>query len=170
MVAAHSAAGLLLPALSERLDAAHQVWLAAAVADHAGGRSFADEVAADPLAVLTPEWAGLDPTTDPVLATYFLFHDADLATLRAALSTVTACDLSTVYREVPVIDPAARPSTYLLPTGDRALRTQWMTHVARERLHVEPTPLEGGHNLYTARPEPVADAIAHAADTKPTNP
>ena len=81
IVVAHSAAGLLLPALARMLNAAHQVWLAAAVADYAGRRSLLAEIQQDPLDVMNPEWLGIDPTGDPVLATYFLFHDADLATL-----------------------------------------------------------------------------------------
>lgn len=80
VVAAHSVAGLLLPALARRLDACHQVWLAAVVANHVGGQSLLAEIGDDPTAVFNPEWLGVDPTTDPVLATYFLFHDADLAT------------------------------------------------------------------------------------------
>jgi pimeloyl-ACP methyl ester carboxylesterase len=55
VVAAHSAAGLLLPALAERLDAVHQVWMAAVVVDYAGGRSLLDEIRGDPTAVFHPE-------------------------------------------------------------------------------------------------------------------
>ncbi|MGH3446513.1 MAG: alpha/beta fold hydrolase [Nocardioidaceae bacterium] len=69
IVVAHSAAGLLLPALARRLDARHQVWLAAAVPDYRGHRSLLEEIQAEPTAVFQPEWIGLDPTTDPVLAT-----------------------------------------------------------------------------------------------------
>lgn len=101
VVVAHSGSGVVLPALAERLDALHQVWLAAAVADYSGGRSLLQEMRADPMRVFTTEWAGVDPTADPVLATYFLFHDADLATLRQALPTVAPCDLSAVFNEVP---------------------------------------------------------------------
>ena len=102
---------------------------------------------------------GVDPTADPVLATYFLFHDADLAGLRAALSTVARCDLSQVYGETPTVDPARLPSTYLLPTGDRTLSPKWMARIVRERLGVEPTEFPGGHNLYSAAPATVADLI-----------
>src|SRR5262245_58727582 len=126
VVLAHSAAGLVLPALAERVDAARQVWLAAVVGDHRGGRSFRAELQADPGAVVNPEWVGADPATDPVLAAYFLFHDADLATLRAALPTVVRRDLTALYAEVPPVDPAARPSTYLLPRDDRTLLPAWM--------------------------------------------
>lgn len=161
VVAAHSAAGLLLPALAARLDAGHQVWMAAAVPDHAGRRSLLDEVRADPTALFQPEWVGLDPTTDPVLATYFLFHDADLATLREALPTVAGCDLSTIYAETPPVSPRLRSSTYLLPVGDRALRSEAMHRMARDRLAAEPVQLPGGHNNYVGHPEAVADAIDH---------
>jgi predicted alpha/beta hydrolase family esterase len=162
VVAAHSAAGLLLPALAERLDAAHQVWMAAAVADYAGGHSLLEEIRTDPTAVFHAEWLGVDPTSDPVLATYFLFHDADLATLRKALTTVARCDLSAVYAETPPLNPAARPSTYLLPTADRALTRGGMLHVARERLHIDPVEVPGGHNGYVAHPDEIADTIDQA--------
>jgi hypothetical protein len=163
VVAAHSAAGLLLPALAERLDAADQVWMAAAVPDYHGGRSLLDEIRGDPTAVFHPEWVGVDPTGDPVLATYFLFHDADLATLRQALPTLARCDLSAVYSETPPLDPAARASTYLLPSDDRALTRGGMQRMARERLHVEPIEVPGGHNSYVAHADEIADAIDDAA-------
>lgn len=51
------------------------------------------------------------------------------------------------------------PSTYLLPTADRTLRPAWMRHAAVDRLDVEPVELPGGHNLYNAIPDTVADAI-----------
>jgi hypothetical protein len=99
------------------------------------------------------------------LATYFLFHDASLATLQQALPTLSRCDLSAVYAETPRTDPAARASTYLLPTGDRALTRAGMQHMARERLHIEPLEVPVGHNSYVAHPDEIADAIDHAAQT-----
>jgi hypothetical protein len=164
VVAAHSAAGLLLPALARRLGARHQVWLAAAVADYAGQRSLLTEIRQDPTAVAHEEWLGVDPTRDPVLATYFLFHDADLATLRRALTTLKLCDLSAVYAEIPEHDPSAIPSTYLLPTGDRALTPAWMAKVARERLNIEPIEIPGSHNFYAASPEKTAALLSSAAE------
>lgn len=163
VVVAHSAAGLLLPSISAAVQARHQVWLAAVVADFAGQRSLFEELSADPAAMFNPEWVGADPTTDAVLATYFLFHDCDLAELRAALSTVRGYDLRGAYAEVPPLDPAAVSGTYVLPTADRALRPEWMRQLARQRLGVEPVELPGGHNLYYAAPELVADAIHTAS-------
>jgi pimeloyl-ACP methyl ester carboxylesterase len=165
VVVAHSAGGLLLPALARRLDARHQVWLAAAVADYAGGRSFIAEVRADPTAVVNPEWLGVDPSSDPALATRFLFHDADPVALAETLPTVQIFDWDTIYAEVPAEDPARVPSTYVLPRDDRTLRPQWMARVARERLHVEPIEIAGAHNFYVASPEAVADQIDRAAQS-----
>lgn len=159
VVVAHSAGGLLLPALASAVGAAHQVWLAAVVPDYAGKRSFRGEVRQDPAAVFNPDWMGVDPSTDPELATHFLFHDADPDAARAALPTVQVCDIFSVYEEVPTHDPAALPSSYLLPTDDRTLLRSWMTRAARERLGVEPVPFPGGHNPYVGAPERVADLI-----------
>lgn len=165
-VLAHSAAGLLLPVLARRLDAVAQIWLAAAIPDYQGGRSLITELRADPEAVFNSEWLGIDPTRDPAMAVYFLFHDTvdhtDLAALRHGLATLAATDLSGVYAETPTEDPARLRSTYLLPRGDRTLRPDWMVRAARDRLGVDPIELDGGHNLYTASPEHVADAIATA--------
>lgn len=161
-VVAHSAAGLLLPALARHLDAVHQVWLAAAVADYTGGRSLLTEVQENPQAVFNPEWIGVDPSQDPVLATYFLFHDADLTTLQSALATVSTCDLSAVYAETPVEDPARLPSTYVLPTDDRTLRVDWMRRVCRERLRGELIAVSGAHNFYASNPKETAAIIVRS--------
>lgn len=165
VVLGHSAGGLLLPALSRRLRARHQIWLAAAVADYSGRRSFLAEVRGDPGRVAQPEWLGVDPATDPVMATYFLFHDADLGALRAALATVAVCDLTAVYAETPNLDPGAIPSTYLLPVDDRTLRPSWMEHIARERLRVEPVRIAGGHNCYAGQAAVTAQAVVDACRT-----
>lgn len=159
VVAAHSASGLLLPAIARHVGARHHVWLAATVADFPGGRSLLAELRQDPHDMFNSEWLGENPATDPVVAAYFLFHDADLATLREALTTVALCDLSEVYDETPTDDPARLPSTYLLPTEDRALRPDWMGRAARDRLRVEPVPVAGGHNFYTAAPRSTAALI-----------
>ncbi|MGO1517465.1 esterase/lipase family protein [Arthrobacter rhombi] len=166
LIAAHSAAGLLMPALARELDANHQVWLAAAVADYVGRRSLLAEIKQSPLDVFNTEWVGIDPTSDPVLAAYFLFHDANLATLKEALLTIAPCDLSAVYAETPPEDPARISSTYVLPTGDRTLSTTWMRRVARQRLRCEPIEIAAAaHNFYAARSEDVAAIIDEVAKT-----
>ena len=98
-----------------------------------------------------------------MLASYFLFHDADLAALRAALPTVASCDLTALYRETPTEDPARLPSTYLLPADDRVLTRTATERMARECLGVEPVLVPGGHNCYAAHPGEVAQVIDKAA-------
>ncbi|SJM72580.1 hypothetical protein FM101_15380 [Arthrobacter rhombi] len=155
-----------MPALARELDANHQVWLAAAVADYVGRRSLLAEIKQSPLDVFNTEWVGIDPTSDPVLAAYFLFHDANLATLKEALLTIAPCDLSAVYAETPPEDPARISSTYVLPTGDRTLSTTWMRRVARQRLRCEPIEIAAAaHNFYAARSEDVAAIIDEVAKT-----
>lgn len=82
VVAAHSASALLMPAVAGRLGAIHQVWMAVAVVDFVGVRSLLTEVTADPAGVFHNEWVGIDPTADPVLATYFLFGWRPFITFR----------------------------------------------------------------------------------------
>ena len=156
---AHSAAGLLLPPLAQRLNAVRQVWLAAVVADYANGRSFAEELSTDPEFVVSGEWLGANVADDPVAAAYFLFHDCDLATLRGALPTVAVSDLSPLYAERPAYNPTTLPSTYLLPTQDRTVRPSWMRLVAQRRLSVDPVEIDAGHNCYAAYPREVAAII-----------
>ena len=158
-VLAHSGSGQLLPTLAKTLDAVQQIWLAAAVPDYRGRRSMIAELQDSDVAVFNPEWIGIDPTADPAMATYFLFHDADLAALRQGLETLARTDLTAVFHETPPEDPARLSSSYLLPSGDRTLRRDWMASAARERLSIEPVELDGGHNLYTASPRLVAGAV-----------
>lgn len=164
VVLAHSGAGHLLPALARALNAVHQIWLAAAIPDYRGRRSMLAELQDSDFAAFNPEWIGIDPTTDSAMATYFLFHDADLAGLRHGLETLARTDLTTVFHETPPDDPARISSSYLLPTDDRTLRPAWMAATARERLGIEPVELAGGHNLYTASPQQVAGAITAEVD------
>jgi pimeloyl-ACP methyl ester carboxylesterase len=160
VVLAHSGSGPLLPAAAQALHARHQVWLAAAVPDVQSGRSFMDEVHADPTAIMNAEWLGRNPVDDPVLAAYFLFHDCDLATLQWALTTLRLFAPQAAYHELP--DSAlwsSVPSTYILPSDDRTLLPKWMRQVARERLGVEPIEMPGGHCPHVSRPEQLTDIL-----------
>ena len=142
--------------IAEAVDALHEVYLAAAVPDPTGQLSFLGEMQADPAAMFNPEWFGVDPTADPVLATYFLFHDCDLTTLRWALGTLRQFSaLRNGYAEVPPRrDPSARPSTAVVPSKDRTLRPAYLAEVARARLGTDPVELNAGHcpHVFTSRP------------------
>jgi pimeloyl-ACP methyl ester carboxylesterase len=160
VVVAHSGAGLLLPAVADRLDAGHLVWLAAAVPDFEGGSSFVEQIERAGPELVHEEWRrfGRESTEDPVAAAYFGFHDCDLATLRWALTTMRLFYPAAVYAERPSPRPD-RPSTYVLPRQDRTLRPEWMRKVAAERLEVEPVEIEGGHFPHVSRPDLLAEIL-----------
>lgn len=162
VVVAHSAGGMLLPAVSRRLGARHQVWLAAYVPD--GRHALIDEMTPDPTELFNTEWVGVDPTADPVLAAYFLFHDCDLATLRWALGTVRLFAPASVYRE-PVEPAPDIGSTYVVGTADRTLRPDWCRRAAANRLGVQPVEIDAGHCPHVSRPDETAAVIDRAART-----
>jgi hypothetical protein len=101
VVVAHSGAGLLLPAVTDVLDASRLVWLAAVVPDFDAGTSFADQTSASGAEITHEEWRefGRLCTQDPVIAAYFAFHDCDLATVRWGLSTMRLFYPEAVYAE-----------------------------------------------------------------------
>ncbi|MGH3804166.1 MAG: alpha/beta hydrolase [Pseudonocardiaceae bacterium] len=156
VVVAHSGSGLILPAISTRLKASAQVFLAALIP--AGEMSFSEELGEDPEAVVNPRWIGADPTHDIGDARHFLFHDCDEATLEWAETTLRLFVPSAVYDEqVPVGGP---PATAVVPTGDRTIRPDWLAAAARERLAVEPLLIEGGHCPHVAQPDLVSRIVS----------
>lgn len=160
VVVAHSAAGVLAPAVGRRLGARHLVWLGAVIPDFGGG-SFGEEVARDSRGMFGAEWHEWTrpPAAVPVETAYFLFHDCDLATLRWAMTTVRLFSPRSAFG-APA-DPAAPaiPGTYVLPTLDRTLAPTWMAAAARDRLGVEPVEIEAGHCPHVSRPGEVADLL-----------
>jgi pimeloyl-ACP methyl ester carboxylesterase len=163
IVVAHSGSGLLLPA-ARGLAARHQVWPAAVVPDRHGGRSLLDEVRTGPTAIFNAEWLGQNPVDDPGLATYFLFHNCDLATLRWALTTLRLFNPQAAYQEVPRPEAwPAIPTTCVVATEDRTIRPDWLRRVARERLGVQPLEVPGGHCPHVSRPDLMADLLDRAA-------
>jgi len=157
VVVAHLAGGLALPALGARLGAGHLVWVHAAIA--AEHTAFLDEVTANTTAVFNPEWIGQDPTADPVLATYFLFHDCDLATLRWALTTRRASLPGSLYTTPPGPLPHDTGRTVIVTRDDRTLRPGWLRRAARDRLDADVVEVPGGHCPNVSRPAELADAL-----------
>lgn len=76
VVVGHSGAGVLLPAITDAMQASATVWLAAYVPDLADGRSMVQDIKAHRDAMLQSDWLGVDPTSDPQLALRFLVHPA----------------------------------------------------------------------------------------------
>ena len=157
VVVAHSAAGVLLPAVARQVGARHLVWVGAVVPDF-GGVSFSDQVARDSGTMFGAEWHEWTrpPEEVPVETAYFLFHDCDLATLRWAMGTVRLFSPRAAFAEAPDAKAPEIPSTYVLPTADRTLTPAWMAAAAGERLKTEPVEIDAGHCPHVSRPDELA--------------
>jgi len=161
VVAAHSGAGMLLPAIAAATRASAMVWLAAYVPDFSGGRSMAEDVTANRDVMFHPDWLGVDPTGDPQLALRFLFHDCDSRTRDWALGTLRLFNPGpAVYQHKPAPLPSAITSSVIVPASDRTLRPDWMRQAARQRLGVEPVDVDAGHCPHVSQPEAVAAILA----------
>lgn len=156
ILVAHSGTGPVLPSAARLLDARRQVWLAAFVP--ADGRAMLEEIRSAPTDIFNPEWLGQDPTADPVLASYFLFHDCDLETLQWALSTLRSFAPSALYTDPVALLPGV-PSTYIVAVGDRTLKPDWCRRAAQQRLGAEIIDIEAGHCPHVSKPEQVADIL-----------
>ena len=161
VVVGHSGAGVLLPAIADATRASAAVWLAAYVPDLTGGDSMAEDIAAHRDDIFHADWLGVDPTSDLDLATRFLFHDCDEPTRQWALGTLRLFNPGPpVYQHTPSPLPPAIACSFILPTGDRTLRPDWMRHAARERLGTQAVEVDAGHCPHVSQPEVVADILA----------
>ena len=143
MVVAHSGMGPLIPDVGRAVGASHGVWLAAGVPSR--DRSLREEIDLGPTEIFNAEWIGQDPTKDPVLASYFLFHDCTLEDLQWALTTARLYAPSFLYASR--LRESSFPSTYILGTQDRVIRPDWSRRVARSRLGATPIEINAGHCL-----------------------
>jgi pimeloyl-ACP methyl ester carboxylesterase len=160
VVVGHSGAGVLLPAIAGAAEASAAVWLAAYVPDLTAGQSMAEDIKAHRDDMFHPDWLGVDPTSDPQLALRFLFHDCDPQTQQWALGTLRLFNPGpAVYQHRPGPLPSPLRCAFILPTGDRTLRPEWMRQAARQRLGVQPAEVGAGHCPHVSRPEKVADIL-----------
>lgn len=161
VVVAHSAGGVVVPAIEAAVEARHIVWLGALLPDLASGRSVYEQIQTDADEMFGAEhrtWTE-SVTEHPALSAYFLFHDCDLATLRWGLTTLRLWQPKAVFGEHPETGPLQAPSTYVLPEDDRTLRPEWMRAAARERLGVAPIVVPGGHCPHVSRPDLIATML-----------
>jgi pimeloyl-ACP methyl ester carboxylesterase len=105
------------------------------------------------------DWLGVDPTTDTSAARRFLFHDCEPDLQQWALTTLRAFIPTAAYRHTPSAESPTISSTYIAPTADRTLRTDWMLQAASNRLGVHAATVDAGHCPHVSRPEAVADIL-----------
>jgi pimeloyl-ACP methyl ester carboxylesterase len=156
IVVAHSGAGPLIPDVGHALGASRGVWLSAGVPST--DKSLREEIDLAPTEIFNPEWIGQNPTEDPVLGAYFMFHDCDLEVLQWALTTVRLFAPHFLYSGRLPLSPEF-PSTYILGTRDRIIRPEWSRRVARSRLGGAPIEMDGGHCLHVSDPAGLADVL-----------
>jgi pimeloyl-ACP methyl ester carboxylesterase len=161
----HSAAGMYLTAIADLLAPRHIVWVAAAIPDFAGGRSFRDEALDLAAGVFSDEWRSWNGDFEeaPAEAAYFLFHDCDLETLRWAMSGLRLFRPANPVAERPTAAPPTAPSTYIVPTADRTLSPPWMREAASARLSARVVEVDAGHCPHISRPAAVADTLLSLA-------
>jgi len=161
VVVGHSGAGVLLPAIADATKASAAVWLAGYVPDLAGGQSMSEEFTTKRDDMFQPDWIGVDPTSDPELAVRFLFHDCDAPTRQWALGTLRLfIPGPAVYQHTPGPLSPAITRSFILPTGDRALRPEWMRAAAQQRLDTQPIEVDAGHCPHVSQPEQIAEILA----------
>jgi hypothetical protein len=161
VVAGHSGAGVLLPAIAQAAGAAAAVWLAAYVTDLAGGRSMAEDIQAHRDGMFHPDWLGVNPVGDRQQALRFLFHDCDPPAQRWAPSTLRLFNPGpAVYQHPPGPLSPEIIRACIVPAGDRTLRPGWLRQAARERLGAEPVDVDAGHCPHVSQPETIAGILA----------
>lgn len=160
VVVAHSGSGLLLPDVTRRLHARHQVWLAAMIPS-TSSQPLAEELASSADEIFNPEWIGQDPTQDTAAAMYFLFHDCPWPRARWALDTLRRFMPQHAYVQ-PIALASAVPSTYILCSDDRTMRPEWSHNAAVNRLGVQPTTIDTGHCPHVSSPDTVAEILLTA--------
>jgi pimeloyl-ACP methyl ester carboxylesterase len=157
VVVAHSAAGLILPAVAARMPVAALVYLAAVVPLR--GMSLIDQFL-ESKEMFHPDWVGKDPTKDHSIAAQYLFHDCDERTLAWALTTLRLWSAPGVLKEQCITEKFPEvPTTYISATGDRTINAEWWEQAALERLGVKPIRIDSGHAPHVSRPREVADLI-----------
>jgi hypothetical protein len=122
---------------------------------------MAEDIKAQRDTIFQPDWIGVDPTSNPQLALQFLFHDCDPPTQQWALDTLRLFNPGpAAYQHTPGPLPPGITCSFILPTGDRALRPEWMRQAARQRLSTQPVEINAGHCPHVSQPETIADLLA----------
>ena len=153
---AHSASGMYLPLVAERLSPRRMAFLAALIPRP--GISILDQYRADP-SMFNPEWIGKDSMVDEV-ALHFVYHDCPPSRLTWALSTRVSFHAKVAMEEpCPLAIWPPVPSAYIACADDRTISPAWQRKACREWLGIESVELPGGHCPHVSRPEQLADVL-----------
>jgi pimeloyl-ACP methyl ester carboxylesterase len=164
---AHSASGLLLPAVAGVVPLRRMVFLCALIPTI--GKSFVQRFEEEGDAIFFADWIGKEPVNDDEAAVRFIFHDCDRVLLPWALTTRAPFSPDGLYAEVcPVTSWPAVPSSSIVCADDRTIRPDWSRDAARTMLGVEPITLPGGHCPQVSRPRSLAEALVASSESGPS--
>ncbi len=161
----HSAAGLFLPSLADKIQARAEIHLASLVARP--GESFLDRVFAGE-EIFTPEWEAAyreilaaKDAPEKLRATMerFLFHDCPPDSFARHWRPSPALDLLYEMR-FPASEGFTRPRYYVVCRDDRTIRPAWQRLAATEIREGEPLEFLSGHCPHLANPNELAGLLA----------
>jgi pimeloyl-ACP methyl ester carboxylesterase len=158
----HSISGLIIPVVASRRAPRRLVLLHAVLPNP--GLSLTDQVAAEP-DMFNPEMLKLPPSSwsDETIITRFLFHDCAPEVAHDAFTRLRPRPegRGTLVTEVtPLQSWPALPCSYIICRDDRTATPAWARRAARQRLHVDPIEIPGGHCPMLSRPGELAEALA----------
>jgi pimeloyl-ACP methyl ester carboxylesterase len=159
VVVGHSMGGLCVPVVASLRPVQRMVFLGALIP--VPGRSHADELAANPDAVVfdadrgTPGPSGLSWEA----AQHGFYADCDETTARRAYERLRPTPL-VVFTEACPLDawPDVR-STYIVMRDDRAVGPAWSRRAAAG-IGADLIEMDGGHSPFYSRPAELADVLA----------
>lgn len=160
----HSAVGLFLPSLAERIQAKAEIHLASLVVRP--GQSLLDRVFAGE-EIFTPEWEAayweilaardapekLRATVEP-----FLFHDCPPDSFAEHWRSSPALDLLYDMR-FSANESSARQRHYIVCRDDRTIRPAWQRQAAAEIGESEHLEFTSGHCPHLAKPAELASLL-----------
>lgn len=161
----HSAAGLFLPCLAERIQARAEIHLASLVARP--DESFLDRIFAGE-EVFTPEWEEayreiltVQPPSEKLRTTIepFLFHDCPVGSFTAHWRPSPALDLLYNTR-FPASKSSGRQRHYIVCRDDRTIRPEWQRQTARKIGESEQPEFASGHCPHLAKPQELASLLS----------
>lgn len=157
---AHSAGGLVLPLVADRLGARLQVFVAGLVPrpGETANEWFGNVGWAQSVAVLAEQDGGLTGSEDPRVAFY---HDVPDHLADEALARERPTSERLADSPWPLSTRPAIPAKYVVTARDRFLPASVQRRVADVRLGIsDPDEVDTGHCAPLARPDELADLLA----------
>ena len=164
MLVGHSMSGLVVPLVAATRPVRFLVFVAAMLPQL--GMSANEQRGAEPIdPTIKPsaqQWTDLGDgvwSVGPDTATELFWHDAAPDTAAWAVARLRPQCYRVMTEVCPLGAWPSIASAYVACRDDRALNPAWQQRAPRERLHVEPVWLDGGHSPMLTRPAALAEML-----------